>query len=254
MRGGARLVADTRSLVRFGADILLFRLLGRVPVPGRDGERRIRLKDGVTLTYRLNRGDIQSIREVWINETYRLPFDVGAVRTVVDLGANIGLTSVWLARAYGAERVLAVEPSRANADLARRNMRENGVSGEVVEAAVGPADGTARFAASGESNLGRVSASGDEEVLVLSMASILERYTGGDGVDVVKLDIEGGEQPLLEGDRTWLRHVRALTAEFHPDRVDYPGLVETIRREGFHYVAAGSVLPGAADAFIRSAD
>jgi|SRR5579875_465611 len=44
---------------------------------------------GVSITYRRNRGDLQSIREVFIDEAYRLPTGF-APRTILDLGANIG--------------------------------------------------------------------------------------------------------------------------------------------------------------------
>jgi hypothetical protein len=40
--------------------------------------------------------------------------------------------------------------------------------------------------------------------------------------------------------------------EFHPDRVDYPGLVALLRAEGYQYVPAGSVLPKSADTFVRA--
>jgi tRNA1(Val) A37 N6-methylase TrmN6 len=61
------------------------------------------------LWYRWNRGDLASIREVFVLEGYRLP--VGFVpRTVLDLGANIGLTSIWLANNFPLEHLIAVEP------------------------------------------------------------------------------------------------------------------------------------------------
>src|SRR6185312_5327332 len=94
LRGGYRLTADPSSFARFAADVFLSRLTRKVPLPNRNRDRMIRVKGGVKLHYRLNRGDMQSIREVWIDECYRLPFDLVPDR-LVDLGANIGLTSLW---------------------------------------------------------------------------------------------------------------------------------------------------------------
>ena len=76
----------------------------------------LRLRGGVTITYRFNKGDIWSVREVWLFECYRPPFEI-AIDHVLDLGANIGLTSLWLAKRYGCGRIIAVEPSAANARL-----------------------------------------------------------------------------------------------------------------------------------------
>ena len=44
--------------------------------------------------------DIFEIREVWIDEAYRLT-DGFSPMVVVDLGAHIGLTTLWLAKRYG---------------------------------------------------------------------------------------------------------------------------------------------------------
>src|SRR4051794_22115217 len=120
LRGGFELTADVPSFLRFASDVFLSRLIGRVPLPNSNRDRAIRVRGGIELHYRLNRGDLQSIREVWIDEVYRLPFDV-TPEVLVDLGANIGLTSLWLARRYGCRTVIAVEPSPDNARLARLN-------------------------------------------------------------------------------------------------------------------------------------
>lgn len=252
--GGARTIAGNRgSLARLAADIGLYRVLRFEDLRASDRTRQVRLRDGTTLTYRLNRGDIQGLREVWMNETYRLPVELGAVDTVVDLGANIGLTSVYLARRHQPRRVIAVEPLAENARLASLNLRQNGVAGEVVEAAVGPEDGTAHFSRARDSNVGRLGEDG-VEVRVVSMRTLLDTLPEGRPIDILKLDIEGGEQPLLDGDRGWLERVRVLIAEFHPEQVDYPRLRQLICDAGFEYVPSGSVHPHSADTFYRVGD
>ena len=47
--------------------------------------------------------------------------------TVVDVGANIGLSTILLARS--AQRVIAFEPSPTNVGYLRRNLASNGVNG-----------------------------------------------------------------------------------------------------------------------------
>jgi FkbM family methyltransferase len=237
------------------ADILLYRVLRVVDLPWRNRPRRIRLHPDVELLYRLNRGDILALREVWIYEAYRLPFDV-VPRTMIDLGAHIGLTSVWLARRYGCSSILAVEPFSENAQLLRTNIDVNQIDAEIVEAAVGPVDGVARFEAAKDSTSGRISAEG-HDVRIVSMPTLIERLRAKSStdflnVDLVKLDIEGGEQALLEGDKSWLGRVRSIIVEFHPRWVDYGGLVRTLERAGFQYVPAESVHAGSMDGFVRA--
>ena len=201
----------------------------------------IRVRGGLQLHYRLNRGDIQSIREVWIDECYRLPFDLKPSR-LVDLGANIGLTSLWFAHRYGCQTIIAVEPSPENARLTRLNLEGNQIVAEVIEAAIGPRDGTAMFQDAGESNLGRLDpTSGGRAVAMLSMETLLRRLPPGAEIDLIKMDIEGGEGPLLQDDDVkWLSRVRSIIAEFHPTLIDYPAVIKSVERQGFRYFPAHS--------------
>jgi FkbM family methyltransferase len=250
LHGAYRLSADPRSFARFASDVILVRVGRRVPIPGKDRERSVRVRGGVQMHYRLNGGDLQSIREVWMDECYRLPFEL-LPKTIVDLGANIGLTSLWFAHHYRGARILAVEPSPENARLVRLNLEGNGVAAEVIEGAIGPRDGTARFQSHGNSNMGHLSDSG-EPVPVFSMETVLRKLPAGAEVDLVKLDIEGGEGPLLAENVGWLGRVRAVIAEFHPEVIDYRAVVQAIESQGFRYFPAHSAAGfDSMDAFIR---
>jgi FkbM family methyltransferase len=253
LRGGYRLAADPISFARFAADVFLSRLARKVPLPNQNRDRMIRVKGGVKLHYRLNRGDMQSIREVWMDECYRLPFDLVPER-LVDLGANIGLTSLWFARRYGCASVVAVEPSPDNARLTRLNLEENQVRAEVIEAAVGPRDGTALFEDAGDSNMGHLNASGGgRQVTVVSMETVLRKLPAGANADLVKMDIEGGEGPLLGENIGWLGRVRSIIAEFHPTVIDYPAVIKTIEGQGFRYYPPHAASDfESMDAFIRA--
>jgi FkbM family methyltransferase len=236
VRGGFSLTADPRSFARFAADVFLLRLARLVPLPGRNRERRIRVRGGIELNYRLNRGDMQSIREVWMDECYRLPFELAPER-LIDLGANIGLTSLWFAHRYGCSTVIAVEPSPENARIARLNLERNNIKAEVIEAAVGAQDGTAQFEDHEDSNRGHVG-SGGRVVSVVSMDTLLRKLPPGADVDLVKIDIEGGEGPLLQENLGWLGRVKSLIAEFHPQIIDYPAAIQMIESQGFRYIPA----------------
>jgi len=245
--------ADVRSRLQLCGDVILYRVLSVVSLPA--AERRVRLASGVTVTYRLNRGDIQSVREIWFDEGYKLPFDI-APRVIVDLGANIGMTSLWYSKRYACRNVIAVEPSAANARLLRKNLAENGVDAEVVEAAVGSQDGTAQFVSARDSNVGALGGAPGSDgvsVPVVSMPTIMRKVQslGLDSIDLLKIDIEGGETDLLSSNIGWLDRVQAIAIEFHPDRVDYPGLVGRVAATGLQYVPGDSVFESHNDSFVR---
>ncbi len=237
-----------RSCGQLALDVFLYRAIKFGAFGMRNRERTVRLRNGITLTYRLNRGDMQSVREVWYDHVYRLPFE-SSVETVVDLGANIGLSSVYFAKHYAATTIVAVEPDPANVRLLRRNLGQNGIAASVVEAAIGPTDGMLRFSNHVDSNLGRASSEGDE-VPMVSMETLCARHELT-RIDVLKMDIEGGEQQLLDGPIQWLSHVKSVMAEFHPDRVDYPGCVARIEGAGFRWIRPGSVYPASTDCFLK---
>jgi FkbM family methyltransferase len=247
LRGALRITGGRRSALRLCGDLValrLARLSGRAPS---DAPRAIVLSDGRPLRYRLNRGDLQSLREVWMDEVYRPPMDISP-DVVVDLGANIGLTTRWMHHRLGARSLVTVEPSEANNDLLEVNVP---AGTRILRAAVGPTDGEARFAAAAASNLGRL-ADGGRPVPQVSMDTVLALLPEGRRVDLLKLDIEGGEQELLTGgDLAWLDRVDAIIAEFHPLVVDSPGLIRSLVARGFDHVPAGSAWPGSMDAFVR---
>jgi len=260
--GSARLAADAHSYLRLTLDFLLSRVMRHVRVPLAGRIRRVRLRGGVSLFYRLDRSDIHAIHEIWIEETYRLTPGLQP-SVIIDLGANIGLASLWLAKRYQATRVIAVEPSEANASLTWMNLSANGVSAEVLEAAVGSEDGTVLFDAGPGATCGRVvdynapDGSGQRvgaaqtAVRLMSMATILRLLPEDAVVDLVKLDIEGGEENLLSGDVSWLYRVKALIAELHPNLIDYPKVKKTILNSGLLCVQENAVHENTLELFIR---
>lgn len=249
LRAGLGVLAGWRSRARWVSDIFLQRAPRALQGRRRTAVRTIKVRGGVRLSYRLNRGDLQSIREVWLDQSYRFPEELGQVDTIVDLGANIGLTSVYLATTHGARRLVAIEPVPSNADLVRQNLALNNIPGVVIEAAVAAADGVVYFHDAPDSNVGRVAEAG-REVRALGMRTILAEL-GASTIDILKVDIEGAEAQLFSGDRAWLQQVRALMIEFHAGLVDYPGLVSLLEAEGFRHIPVGSVYPFSASSFVK---
>jgi FkbM family methyltransferase len=242
-----RIGKDFRSRVRLMTDYLLSHALFAMPRNMMNRERVITTRAGVKLSYRLNRGDLQGIREVWGNEVYTLPFATPS-GALLDLGANIGLTTTWMATHNHFTRIVAVEPDHDNAVLLAKNLEQNGIKGEVIEAAVGPRDGTVHFKKSSWFNLGTcVETSSDshgprgEEVPVrmVSVPYILNHF-GLDSLGVVKVDIEGSEQALFLGPCGWLERASALIVEFHLALVDYPLLTKTVASHGFKHIPPSS--------------
>jgi FkbM family methyltransferase len=239
LRGTFGLAADMRSRLRLGLDFALSRLLWLLPRNAHNRLRKVRLRNDVRIEYGLNKGDLHSIREIWLQEMYWLPFDVPQ-GVLLDLGANIGMASVWLAKRFSFAEVIAVEPDPRNAAIVRDNFKLNGITGHVVEAAVGPAEGTGKFEFSEVSNLGRLGHNGSL-VLLTSVDAIIKKFTVN-RFPLIKIDIEGGEEDLFDGPTDWLGRTDSIVIELH-GTADCSRILELMASKGFQYVPAHS-LPG----------
>lgn len=183
-------------------------------------------------------------------EQMMLDLLVGSVTpggTVVEGGAYIGFVTLHAARAAGAAgRVIAFEPDPTNARAIEDNVRANGFesSVEVVRAALGAAPATARFyRTEGGATSGlypTTEAAVPVDVRVVRGDDVVARRP----VDVIKLDLEGGEVAALAGfERTIAGSPRiTLFVECHPEYLALAGssaaeLVSRLERLDFDVVA-----------------
>lgn len=131
---------------------------------------------------------------------------------VVDLGANLGFFTLRTLSRYPAARVTAFEPDPENARLLEEVLRRNGVSErvEVVEACAGTVDGWTGFAG-GLGCESHVVAAEDGAVRV----PVRDVFAHLGHVDLLKIDIEGSEWPLLADPRLGEVLPAAIVLEYH---------------------------------------
>jgi FkbM family methyltransferase len=136
---------------------------------------------------------------------------------IIDVGANIGNHAIYFARVLGA-RVLAFEPFPRSREILQANLAANGCS-ELVTVnpfALGDSPGRGRAHSRSDSNLGMVSVRPDDAG-DLSFVRLDDCITLGMDVSILKVDVEGGEMPVLRGAARLLAidrpHVFAEAAE-----------------------------------------
>jgi FkbM family methyltransferase len=128
---------------------------------------------------------------------------------VLDIGAHVGYFTLLAARAVGPTgRVSAFEPDPSNYRFLCHNVALNGME-EVVTAvrkAVAEASGSRPFFVdernSACSALSKAGRSGD--AMAVECTAVDDFVEPGEGIDVVKLDVEGGELDALRGMRRTL--------------------------------------------------
>jgi FkbM family methyltransferase len=171
-------------------------------------------------------------RAILQGQTYRpVPF-VRDVRVVMDVGANVGATTLFFSHVYPHARVFAFEPGHEAYGLLRANTehRDNvqafnfGLfsTDKDVPLFHGAQD-------SGTSSVAQTDETGDESEVVhlRSVRRWLERNEV-DRVDVLKVDTEGCEVPILEALGPLVGSTKVLYVEFHSedDRRSIDRLVE----------------------------
>lgn len=209
VRDDVRLAADAVSAARLATARLS---------PFARGETRVRVRsDGATFPLVLRPGSSDSIvlTETFLGRHHLPPVAADEIRTILDLGANIGLTVAHLAVTCPNARVVGVELDPSNVALARRNTATWSDRCEILEAAVWHSDEPVRYEVARGGECGASLADGGSRTAEgLSLLTLLDRL-GWAEVDFVKMDIEGAEWDVLATNTGWAERVRAIKVEGH---------------------------------------
>jgi len=164
---------------------------------------------------RKNSSDIFTLKEVYIKKVYG-----GKPRgVVVDIGAHIGAFSVYASTT--ADKVYAFEPESSNYDQLIKNIRLNKKNGKIIprKVAVGRENKKAhiykgRFNKGASSTTYRIT--GESETVEMRSLSDLINDLGINKIDLLKIDIEGGEYDLLYGlPKEGFEKIDKLVLEYH---------------------------------------
>jgi FkbM family methyltransferase len=168
---------------------------------------------------RLNTSDFCSYRDVLIcqDKIYDPHIPNFSPRTIIDVGAHIGMASLLFALRYPTAKIIAVEPEAANFSRLVRNVSpyKNIVP---VQAALWKQDGEVRLGKSTAHPKGAfaITENGEERVRAITMDTLMKE-TGVSTIDFLKVDIEGAEKEVFQN-CAWINNVRVIAIELH-DRV-----------------------------------
>jgi FkbM family methyltransferase len=177
-------------------------------------------ESGVSVTLRHHTGDVMVLDEIFSQREYEFPepaLDILAGMhsplVVADLGANIGLFGAWLLGRFPDARIVALEADPGNAAVHRRTITANAVTAnwQLIEAFAAPAPGRVSFAAGSHATSHESKGEGAIEV---EAVDVFEHI---DGVDLLKIDVEGSEWPLLADSRFAETGARVVVLEYHAD-------------------------------------
>lgn len=193
---------------------------------------------GPSVRLRSHTTDISVLKELLVGDSYEpLPAKTG-VRTVVDLGANVGLSFRWLRARYPTARFVCVEPDPGNLEILRANVRAVDPDAIIHAACIGGRERrVALTTTSGEWGFRMTDAgangsgNGAGDLPVITMERLLAD-AGIDRIDVLKCDIEGAEAEVFADCAAWIDRVDAMSIECHSDVVETRALLATVEANG----------------------
>lgn len=145
----------------------------------------------------------------------QVPGFFDGVVEAVDVGSTIGDFALFLVKCHNTRHVIALEPNPESFQYLLRNVKSNGCSGLITPLNVAASDATdvEAFEVSGSYF---IPAAPKSSRLVRTKCIRLDELLPPHGIDLIKIDVEGGEDKVLRGAESFLRQFRPrLLVEAH---------------------------------------
>lgn len=149
-------------------------------------------------------------RDVILDDEYGLECLPIVPKTVLDVGANVGIFSLWAGANFPGVTIDSYEPNASLQEYLQENIGQVGAN--LHAEGVSGHDGLGSFSQAGESMVGQCKESESGDIPVVSLQTAMNRLGGS--VDLLKLDCEGAEWSILEHPESFSA-VRCVRMEYH---------------------------------------
>jgi len=194
---------------------------------------RVRISSGkADLIARSNGCDVRTITEIWIGGFYDKlvrPANEGNPSVMIDIGANCGYFSVYIALRHPGTHIVCFEPEAANLLIATANFALNGISADLRSEAVVPGAATSVTlnlsadprlhttippAEAAEHGIDTTRYSGSVvQVAAVNINDVI-RQVGRSRIALLKIDVEGLDLDLLTSiEPNLLRRIDCVAVE-----------------------------------------
>ena len=192
-------------------------------------KERISSLRNISLHLRSNSPDIHVAYSSFVmNEYSNLPISKPSI--IIDVGAHIGTTAISLSNIYPSAKIISLEPDPYNFQLLQLNTASipNILP---INSALSAHDGYIQLHARHTGSWGNTIVSQPSTDLSkslrihsISIPTLMKRYNITH-IDLLKIDVEGGEVEILNSSGPWIDSVESILVELH----DYilPGCTET---------------------------
>jgi FkbM family methyltransferase len=175
-------------------------------------QMRVRGQGSVRLTLPEEHGVKEDFLACVIRNDYGLGNGLGDVRTILDIGANVGLFSLSASDFYPRAKVHVYEPNPRVLPFLRANTKGLADCTIFSEAVGGESATVQMILDDGDSNQARTKKDEQGSIRQIAFREAIDRLGGT--VDLLKMDCEGAEWEMFRLEDCWtaIRHIRM---EYH---------------------------------------
>jgi FkbM family methyltransferase len=213
---------------------------------------------GLFIAYRKDSSDLRVYNQVILNEEYQ-PL-IGLIKrhknekeiySIIDAGANIGLTSLYFKMIFKNALVLALEPNTDSYSLLKintflnkfKNIRSLQKAVWHTTKALVPntefRDGKEWSFAVSESDINDT----NPKLFGISISDLME-ISKLNEIDILKIDIEGAEFEVFNGKLDFLEKTKYIAIEIHPEKGDPIFIYKILDKMGFIHFTQGETCFG----------
>jgi FkbM family methyltransferase len=178
---------------------------------------------------------LHGIKEIFVEEIYKQELSANAY--ILDCGANIGLSVIYLKKICPTATIIAFEPDKNNFELLQKNIASHGLQNvELKNEAVWKEETMLSFGSEGTMS-SKIVFDKEAHRSTLTKAVRLKDYLNRK-IDFLKIDIEGAEYQVLCDVSDNLSFVNNLFVEYHGmfgQVSELSELFDLFSKKGFRY-------------------
>lgn len=212
-------------------------------------------KNKVKIICRRDNSDFEVFEQIFINEEYLNVKDLLVSLNIkpsiiIDAGANIGLTTLYLNGFFDDCNFICIEPNNQNIDLLKKNIAANNIGCSIIEKGIWGSktqlriNGNFRDKKAWSFSLTENKDETSDKIDCVTFEDIIKEYNLL-YIDFLKIDIEGAEWNVFKNPNLeWLKLVKVIAIEIHEEFGDKVFISDILVFNSFNVYFSGELIIG----------
>lgn len=182
------------------------------------------------------RDDIPAVREVLEKQEYSVltpHITASESPLILDIGAHIGTTSLWILGVNPKARILSVEANTGNYNWLQKNhhaAQSRYQNWKIIYGAAWKDRDGVSFISDGPTMSRRVGGQSAEKVPTHTFPDLINLIAPqNEMIDLAKIDIEGAEEAFICAHPECLKRLKAVVIELHPNLCDTERVLDALK-------------------------